>query len=900
MNNLRVANKIKVLLIVLIIIPFSLTILNFTANYHVNTKLHEDNAKNINFPKVTSPSINIITPENKTYSAPMSGFYPATYGFESDPIGGDAFEWDDSASDANCGAQIVAEKAGHRNVLLIDDNSGTGKARLNNYFTDQSFGTVEFWIVAEDASNGGVVRLMYTELTENRVFLRLSDDIWYYNDGSIDQIIPNVPNPQDNIWQHVTIHFESTSGGYQGLTQYTYEVIIDGVSSGALPFHTNGGSVNRFNIFTGDSPVNARWIDAVAYSWDPNYNVGNNIKEGLLISFEFGFSYDWFGYSLDNQMNNTIFGNKTILLPSEGIHSIQIFGNDTFGTMYKSDIRYFSIDMLPTILINSPHQNSVFGTDAPDFNITIIESNLNESWYSLDNGITNISFTSLTGTIDQSEWDKQPDGQITIRFYANDSIGQENFKDLTIIKDTTAPIILINSPIENEKYTYIAPSFNISITDVSLSETWYTLDNGLTNITFLGLTGIINQTEWDNQPDGSVTLRFYAKDRIDLMNFEEITILKDTILPIVSIITPEDDEIFTETPPSFNISINDTNLDKTWYTLDNGITNITFSGLTGTINQTEWDRQADGLVIIKFYANDTFGLENFDELIVIKDTTAPIITIISPLADRFYSTTPPSFSILITDPYLNSSWYTLDGGVTNITFSDLTSIISQTEWDKQAEGLVTIRFYANDLLGYINYDEVIIYKDTIDPLIIIHFPSAGDIFTVTPPSFNVTITDLNLESMWYTIDGGLNNYYIDKSTGFIDSTAWNAALVGAVTIRFYARDLAGNEEYIDVVLQKNPAPSPPNMNLIIIAISLISVTALVVLGIIAYRRGYVRIKKPKTLSDEGRKTEPKELRREKHRKKSKIEPRIISCPFCQNKILSDQKYCKFCGANLRT
>jgi len=59
-------------------------------------------------------------------------------------------------------------------------------------------------------------------------------------------------------------------------------------------------------------------------------------------------------------------------------------------------------------------------------------------------------------------------------------------------------------------------------------------------------------------------------------------------------------------------------LDTTWYTLDNGLTNITFSGLAGTISQIEWDKQSEGPLIIRFYANDTFGRINYQDVVVIK------------------------------------------------------------------------------------------------------------------------------------------------------------------------------------------------------------------------------------------------------------------------------------------
>ena len=48
-----------------------------------NNPVESNIQKNV-FPKPSQPDIDIITPENATYTDPMSGYYTATYGFESD------------------------------------------------------------------------------------------------------------------------------------------------------------------------------------------------------------------------------------------------------------------------------------------------------------------------------------------------------------------------------------------------------------------------------------------------------------------------------------------------------------------------------------------------------------------------------------------------------------------------------------------------------------------------------------------------------------------------------------------------------------------------------------------------------------------------------------------------
>ena len=258
----------------------------------------------------------------------------------------------------------------------------------------------------------------------------------------------------------------------------------------------------------------------------------------------------------------------------------------------------------------------------------------------------------------------------------------------------------------------------------------------------------------------------------------------------------------------------------------------------------------------------------------------------------------PSFNITIDDFSLNLTWYTLDNGVNYITFSGLTGTINQTEWDKQGEGPVTLRFYANDSFGYQNYSEIILHKDTTHPVLTIFSPVTGDRFTTLPPAFNIDVDELNIERIWYTIDGGLNNDDITQFKSYIDSNAWNAAPLGAITIRFSVEDKAGNLVEIDIIVQKSSPPPPLNINLIII-IAVIAFIGIGFLGGLVYRKKHVKIKKPKPLVERVEKSpKPKRTKKKKTKKEKKIVEQLVLCPFCQSKIPENQKYCYYCGSKL--
>ncbi|MFX1316940.1 MAG: hypothetical protein ACFE9T_13845, partial [Promethearchaeota archaeon] len=74
-------------------ILFILCLSNYTpfltiGNNAIKTDIQEDL-----LPKLNAEVINLTTPENKTYFDPMSGYYPATYGFESVNDGALPSDW---------------------------------------------------------------------------------------------------------------------------------------------------------------------------------------------------------------------------------------------------------------------------------------------------------------------------------------------------------------------------------------------------------------------------------------------------------------------------------------------------------------------------------------------------------------------------------------------------------------------------------------------------------------------------------------------------------------------------------------------------------------------------------------------------------------------------------------
>ena len=133
------------------------------------------------------------------------------------------------------------------------------------------------------------------------------------------------------------------------------------------------------------------------------------------------------------------------------------------------------------------------------------------------------------------------------------------------------------------------------------------------------------------------------------------------------------------------------------------------------------------------------------------------------------------------------------------------------------------------------------YFDNTAPIISINTPQNGQEFDY-PPVYDVEIEEPNLESVWYTLDEGLNNITITELVGTIDPVVWSNKPNGYITIRVFARDLTGNvgTNFVIVVKtseQPTPPPEIPGYNVI----ALVGVCCIVTLIIVRKKRGRIKL-----------------------------------------------------------
>lgn len=296
-------------------------------------------------------NINLLSPENTTYTKPMEGYFPATNGFENDEDNIVPENWIDESIPSS--SIIVISGVDRHNKVVHGYCDGVlfhdyaMRHTLNNPATS---GTVEFYIRISDLSD---TNALYALVDQNGIVpAGLAFGDLGTGPGVYDVLSTKLSNIDTNTWYHIKTVFDCDL--------QTYDIYLNGILIGDnLPFDDVGaitinqiefGSLTRFGAVEHDL-----YLDAIGFSWDPNYNVGDNQYEGLFVSFTLPpeVIFESVYYSLDDCSIIKLLGDTTIPMPENGLHSIQIYGYNSLGFLYKSNKRIF------TILQNTPVGSNV-------------------------------------------------------------------------------------------------------------------------------------------------------------------------------------------------------------------------------------------------------------------------------------------------------------------------------------------------------------------------------------------------------------------------------------------------------------------------------------------------------------------------------------------------------------
>lgn len=214
------------------------------------------------------------------------------------------------------------------------------------------------------------------------------------------------------------------------------------------------------------------------------------------------------------------------------------------------------------------------------------------------------------------------------------------------------------------------------------------------------------------------------------------------------------------------------------------------------------------------------------------DDINPSINIINPSNITYYRDAPIIDINVFDINGVNTTWYTIIGSGENFIFETSSFEVNSSLWMDQAQGSFTIRVFANDSAGNIGYADVNLIKDTINPFIMINSPLSGSKFGTTPPTINLTITEMYLDQLWFIINDSSTLNFVAASSGenvfALESSLWELIPEGHVLITFFTNDTVGNLGTISITIikqipeEKPEPPSIPGFSLLVILIILLS------------------------------------------------------------------------------
>jgi len=149
---------------------------------------------------------------------------------------------------------------------------------------------------------------------------------------------------------------------------------------------------------------------------------------------------------------------------AEGYHTLIAYANDSAGNINSTSVT-FSVDITsPTIVINEPANESIYGTNINiPFSFSIIDSNRDSCWYSVDH-ISNITLPGCVNTTFNTTG-----GSHDLFLYANDSAGNFAFSSTLFSVNVGSPGISLISPInsylnygEGVSLVYIPSGLNLA------------------------------------------------------------------------------------------------------------------------------------------------------------------------------------------------------------------------------------------------------------------------------------------------------------------------------------------------------------------------------------------------------------------------------------------------------
>lgn len=200
------------------------------------------------------------------------GIYKATYNFKDDDVGSFPSGW---TIDYGSDMQIISELDEHLKVLELD---ATADYQIcYQTFSNQEAGTVEFYFRGTSVSNNNYMYLHLRSGTTDKIryVVYTGTAQWRVYNGTTWVALDVDTIYSLNTWVRITITFDADGNAL---------FYLNGDLKDTMTMENpSTNSVNNVYFRIGGSAAHEgyMYIDAVGYSWDDDYEIGDNLEDGI-------------------------------------------------------------------------------------------------------------------------------------------------------------------------------------------------------------------------------------------------------------------------------------------------------------------------------------------------------------------------------------------------------------------------------------------------------------------------------------------------------------------------------------------------------------------------------------------------------------------------------------------
>jgi len=277
---------------------------------------------------VNNDTVTPVDNDETQYGSP-SGVYNGTYDFREFADGTEGYDItgfaDYYGAGANTSGKIISEMDDHKKVLELKDQSVVSQVRIrHNFDYTEVDSTIEFWLASNTTSSGyrGLYVYFYDQDLVWTMCLVISDTVLRYYNGTSDYTIHTITA---NEFFHVKLVLDDTAD--------TYDVYVNDVLKETDINYISASTSNAYQIYFCTRSTNTGYkmhVDAVSYSGDPDYTIGENLYPDNIIMMNGSYDYtdnmkinddsstnftsthtDGYIYEMPSQWDNFTFTNGT-------------------------------------------------------------------------------------------------------------------------------------------------------------------------------------------------------------------------------------------------------------------------------------------------------------------------------------------------------------------------------------------------------------------------------------------------------------------------------------------------------------------------------------------------------------------------------------------------------------